>query len=88
VDQEVVVVGSTPAVYLPAVSWVLARVQGPYRGMHVITMWGSVRGLWPVLFVAVVVFVIVIIVVIVTVTVDKGGHAHRNIPLVQGCQLL
>jgi hypothetical protein len=55
--------------------------------MHVVTMQGSVRGLWPILFVAVIVFVVVIIVIIV-VTVNKGGHAHRDIPLVRGCWLL
>jgi hypothetical protein len=76
--------GGASAVYLPAVPWVLARVRGPHRGMHVITIRGGQRGLWPVLLVAVIVFVVVVIIVIVAVGVRKGGHAHRNILLVGG----
>jgi hypothetical protein len=63
--------------------------------MHVVTMWGSARGLWPfaqrlwpILFVAVVVFVVVIIVIVIVTVVSKGGCAHRNIPLIRGCWLL
>jgi hypothetical protein len=56
--------------------------------MHVFTMQGSAKGLWPILFVAVVAFVVVIIVVVVVAVIDKGGHAHGNIPLVRGCWLL